>query len=512
MSNWNQTHQPCPCGESSDAYAVDAAGHGKCFSCGKDFWPESKQLDTEFTYQYITRRNITAETHQRFNVRARVSPDGVPTYVEYPHRNGGVKIKNLDPNAADRDRYRTTGDFTHERGWGPEYFPAASSRSITLFEGHDDAMAGWQMLGNYPVYSVQSASSAIRDVKADFEYLDSFERVYIAFDSDKPGQEAAKAVAAIFGYKKAYHVKLDPLKDATEYLEQKREKEFRNVWHNAARFTPEGVVNSLSAIKDIFAKAQKKQGVSTGFPTIDFMLRGGLQMGRAYLVSGLTGIGKTEFLRAIEYNVLKQNKDAVLGILHFEEDVNETIQRLAGYEIKQPCHLQDAPVPDDKVLTVYEELVGDVERVTYVRHFGSEDPDVILSKIRFLVAGCGCQYVFLDNITILGTGRVQDDERKELDYLSTQLEMLVKELQFCLVYISHENEQEGTRGSQNINKVCDVWINIKRDVKAENEYTRNVQTMTFFKNRQAGRTGPAGRYHYDDSTSVLSEISDDLPT
>lgn len=465
----------------------------------------------EFTYQYISRRRISAETHERFNVRARIASDGAPIAVEYPHRNGGVKLKNLKP-LSDKDKYRTFGDFTNERGWGPEYFPAASSRSITLYEGHDDAMAGYQMLGNYPVYSVQSASSAVRDVKADFEYLDSFERIYIAFDSDKPGQDAASAVAAIFGYRKAYHVKLDPLKDATEYLEQNREKEFRNVWHNAARFAPEGVVNSLSAIKEIFAKAGKEKAVPTGFPSIDFMLRGGLQMGRAYLVSGLTGIGKTEFLRAIEYKLIKENPEAVLGILHFEEDVPETIQRCVGYELRQPCHLADQPVPGDKVLSVYEKLVGDVERVTYVRHFGSEDPDVILGKIRFLVAACGARYVFLDNITVLGTGRVQDDERKELDYLSTQLEMLVKELQFCLVYISHENEQEGTRGSQNINKVCDVWINLKRDLKTDNDYARNLLYATFFKNRQAGRTGPAGRMHYDDATAILSEVSNDLPT
>lgn len=507
--SWKQTHQPCPCGNSSDAYSIDDKDHGHCFSCGKDFFPESENMSSEFTYQYVERRGITKDTHEFFKVRARIDAEGKPFAVDYPHGES-TKIRTLEPTSA-KDKFRTSGDFTAARGWGPAYFPAGSSKAVTLFEGHDDAMAGWQMLGKHPVYSVQSASTAVRDCRADFEYLNSFDKIYIAFDNDEPGQKAAKEVAAIFGYKKVYHVKLAPLKDATDFASTGREKEFRNLWYNAGRFVPEGVVNSLAAIKEIFAQAGRRPGIATPFKTLNSMLRGGLECGRAYLVSGLTGIGKTEFLRAIEYEILKTDKTATLGILHFEEDVDETIRRCVGYELKQPCHFKDDHIPDDKILAVYQEMVGDVERVSYVRHFGSENPDIILAKIRFLVAGCGCKYIFLDNITVLGTGRVQDDERKELDYFSTQLEMLVKELQFCLVYISHENENEGTRGSQNINKVCDVWINIKRDVKTENEFSRNMQYITIFKNRQAGKTGPAGRLYYDDATAVLSEFSGELP-
>jgi twinkle protein len=37
MSEWVQTHLPCPCGQSSDAYSINDKGWGKCFSCGKNF-------------------------------------------------------------------------------------------------------------------------------------------------------------------------------------------------------------------------------------------------------------------------------------------------------------------------------------------------------------------------------------------------------------------------------------------------------------------------------------------
>jgi KaiC/GvpD/RAD55 family RecA-like ATPase len=242
------------------------------------------------------------------------------------------------------------------------------------------------------------------------------------------------------------------------------------------------------------------------------MLGGGLEIHRSYLISGLTGIGKTEFFRAIQDKFYTDRPEDNIGILHFEEPVRETIQRAVGYKLKTPVHLEESHVSDETVLAEWATLSGREDRVHFVKHYGSEDPDVILAKIRFLVAACGCQLVCLDNITVLGTGRVQEDERKELDYLSTQLEMLVKELPFCLLFISHENENEGTRGSANINKVVDVWINLKRDVKAENEYARNILYLSLFKNRQASRTGPAGRGIYDLSTGVLTELTEELPT
>jgi twinkle protein len=465
----------------------------------------------EFTYQYINRRGISAEAHEFFRARVRVNSEGKPTFVEYPHRNGGIKLKSLDENVASKDKYRTLNDFTNERGWGPEYFPAGSAKAITLVEGHDDAMAAWELLGKYPVYSVQSASTAVRDVTADFDYLNSFEKIYIAFDSDKPGQDAAKKVAAVFGYKKTYDVRLAPRKDATEYAEAKEGKVFRNVWHNAARFVPEGVISSFAEVRDVYLNHTKHPRFPTGFPELDQKLGGGLEPGRSVLITGATGIGKSELCRAVSYKLLKELPDAHLGLIYLEDTVPETIDKLMGYAFKTPIGGPDSVVPPEQVLEGYEKLVGDPDRCLILRHFGSEDPDVLLGKIRFLVAGCGVTHLVLDNITVLGTGRKKDDERQELDYLSTQLEMLVKELQFCLIFVCHENAEEGTRGSAGISQVADVWLNIKRNLKEENDILRNIQHWTLFKNRQGGKTGPAGRAYYDDATACLVPYTTELP-
>lgn len=503
---------PCPCGKSSDAYS-EYPDHGYCYGqCGGRYFNHNSEfnmdfpVDENYTYEYVARRGISKGVHEFFGAKAKINGDGKPISIEYPHPSGAKQIKSLLSK-----NFYWVG--TPQAGcFGSDKFPAGSAKAITITEGMDDAMSVTEMMGKYPVVSIRGASSAIADVRADYDFINSFDKIYLCLDNDEPGKKAAQEIASIFGFNKVYHVKNAPYKDATDFAEAGKTAEFRNTWFNADRYLPEGIVSSFARLREIFNNRKKFPRWETPFSKLNYLLGGGFEIHRSYLISGLTGIGKTEFFRACQHKLYKDRPDDNIAILHFEEPIDETIQRAAGYELETPAHLPESHVSDETVLQTFEKLVGREDRVHFVQHYGSEQPDVILNKIRFLVAACGCKFVFLDNITVLGTGRVQDDERKELDYLSTQLEMLVKELPFCLIFISHENEQEGTRGSQNINKVVDVWVNLKRDVENPSDFIQCVMHFLFKKNRQASRTGPAGKAFYNRETGVLSELTEDLPT
>jgi twinkle protein len=235
-----------------------------------------------------------------------------------------------------------------------------------------------------------------------------------------------------------------------------------------------------------------------------------LKRGRSYLLTGLEGIGKTELLHATVAHLCETDGDANIGVLFFEEPPDDTLKKQAGYKLQRDCHTDDSSVTDQEVKNAYREAFKRPDRVHVVEHYGSEDHDILLSKIRFLVAACGCKYVFFDNITLMGAGR-GSNKVDDLDYLSTRLEMLTKELNFVLIFISHENANEETKDCKNISKVADVWINLKRDLKHENDFIRRIIHVTIFKNRQNWKTGPAGRLIYDPETAVLSELTGELP-
>jgi predicted ATP-dependent serine protease len=101
-----------------------------------------------------------------------------------------------------------------------------------------------------------------------------------------------------------------------------------------------------------------------------------------------------------------------------------------------------------------------------------------------------------------------ENERRALDYFSTRLEMMVKELDFALIIVSHVNDDGLTRGSRNISKVADIRIDLKRDLTASDDRLRNTTKLMVSKNRFSGRTGPAGELLFNPYTYTYSEIFD----
>ena len=223
---------------------------------------------------------------------------------------------------------------------------------------------------------------------------------------------------------------------------------------------------------------------------------------------GWTITHNTEVIRAIEYHLVK-NTEHSIGIIHLEEEEKRSVQGLLSYEFNTPCHLPDCNVSVDEQIEKYAELIRKDGRVNYYTHFGSDDPDTILDIIRYLVTVEGCKVVFLDHITMLVTGFKDDDERKKLDYISTRLAMMTRELKFALVMISHVNDQGQTRGSRNISKVADYIIHMERNTEAESFDERNTTKLTIKGNRFAGRSGPAGYLRFDPSTYTIREPSED---
>jgi twinkle protein len=459
----------------------------------------------EYTFEHLPWRGISRDTMSFYNVLTMISPEGKPMEIGYPY-GGATKIRKLE-----KKEFYAKGEFNGPGLFGKDRWPAGCAKTITIVEGEGDVLAFTEMFGKAaPVVSVKNgASGAKKDCSFEREYLNSFSEIVLCFDADDQGQKAATAVAPLFDFNKVRHVKLEGCKDPLEFLETDRRDQFKKVWWNAKRYMPANVKSSFAEFDQIIDDAANVRGVPWPFEKLSY-LTGGIKMGRSYLVSGLEGIGKTEFFHATETHLLRETDDNI-AIIHIEEPIDENLKRKAGYVLKQAAHFDDSPVSKDDVKKAYRDLFKRDDRVHIYNHYGSDDPDAIVDLVRFLVAAVGCRYVFLDNITFIVTGRTGEDERRELDYLSSKLEMLVKELNFALIMISHENDHEQTRGSRNISKVADVWINLKRDIKNHSEFIRSIIEMSLFKGRGCRGTGPAGRLILDPDSHTLKEIVDEIP-
>lgn len=498
-------HIPCPCGVSSDAYCVNTDGDGHCFSCNKHFPNKDRKIEDSF--EYLPTRGITRATMEFYGAATKVRGDkpisiGFPYFVQ-GEEEPAYKVRNLASK-----EFHTTGPMVKANLFGKEKFPINSAKAITITEGEFDAMAVFQMTGSkYPAVSVRSSATAKKDCAAVYDYLNSFDKIYLCLDMDEPGQKATKEIASMFDFNKVYHVKMEK-KDANEYLQAGEEQAFKNAWFAAKRFLPEGISSSKHEFRRILDEQGQRKAFAYPFPTLERMLEG-LAFGETVLFTALEGRGKTEILRAIEYKILKDDPEAKIGVIHLEETQARTIQGFAGYELGQPVHRKGNVVSKYDIHNALDRLLGDDDRLHLYGHFGSDDPDVIINTIRFLVAVCGCKYIFLDHISIVVSGLQEDDERKALDKISTQLAMLANDLEFCLVMVSHVNDQGLTRGSRNISKVAHKWVHLERDIKSPDERLRNTTFLTVNKNRGGHETGPAGKLYFDPGTYILTELEDE---
>ena len=491
-------HIPCPVCPSSNAYCTYADGHGFCYSCTY-FKPKDKDtLEDTYTYEFLGTRGIAKEVFQFFDTKTKIDSTGKPTSIGFPYPNGSYKIRKLDVKG-----FYTQGDIAKAGLFGRNKFAASSNKTVTITEGELDALSIYQVLRS-PVVSVHSAVTAGTDASLDRSWLNSFDKIVLAFDGDEAGREATSKVAKLFDYNKVYVVRFPGglRKDANDYLRAGERDELATLWTNAKRFLPDTIVSSFPEFDKII-REKPKSGVPYPFPTLNFMTYG-IRTGESVLITAQEGVGKTEVMHAIEHNLLVETDDPI-GSIFLEEPKRRHLQAIAGIHLAKPAHLPDSGVTDQAVFQAVQDVVRVDERLHIYSHFGSDDPEVILDTIRFLVSARGCRYILLDHITMVVSGLGGKDERTSLDYLSTRLEMMVKELDFALIIVSHVNDDGFTRGSRNISKIADIRIDLFRNITDPDPVVRRITRLVVSKNRFCGRTGPAGELLFDPATYTLTE-------
>lgn len=512
MSKLIQSRLPCPrtteCG-SSDAYHTWDDGHGYCFSC-QTYFKSDRTPDEPaiFTYEYLPWRGVIKESFAFYDVKTKVAPNGEPIAIGFSYPNGATKFRHLD-----KKDFRWKGDVTPGL-FGMDKFTPGASKYITITEGELDAISLRQALrdGNvsqtqssthdYHVVSVQSASTAVRDCASVRSWLNQYDRILLCFDEDPIGQDAARRVAALFDGNKVFHVRLRPHKDANEFLQVGDPAALRELWWKAKKFMLDTITSTFA---DMRKTLEQPDPPSVSFPWQSWNnALYGLRCGESYLITALEGVGKTEVMHHLEYHLLKET-EANVGSIFLEERSKDHYKALARLELGKAIHLPHQTVDSNAISAAVEKVAKRDERLFVHSNRGSDDPNTILDTIRFLVATCDCHYILLDHIGMACIGLQGENERVALDYLSNRLALMVVELNFCLIFVSHVNDQGETRGSRMIAKVANNRINLFRDV-ANGELTTHV---TVTKNRFGSKTGPLQPLCFNPVTFAYTEKEPD---
>ena len=525
MGEQLKAHLPCPDCGSSDALAQYDWGT-RCFSCGKatrhgkqdevvqKLTKVSTRLSNvhELSYESVKDRGITRDTCLQYGIGVK---DG--SYY-FPYYSGDSLVAFKKRQIADK-KFSTEGDWQKGALFGQQLF-TKGGKYVTITEGEFDAAAAYQMLGSkYPVVSIRNgAGNAVQDIKANYEWLDSFENVVICFDNDDAGRVAAAQVAEIIGTKAKIFKGTKDFKDSCEYLQEGKVADFVNLWWKAERYTPDGIIDG-SGLWELVNQPVERAKVQYPFSGMNDLTYG-IREGELVTITAGSGLGKSQFLREIVFHILN-NSDENIGLMFLEESVKRTAKSIMSLAANKPLHLPDVETNEDELRTAFDSTLG-TGRVFLFDHFGSTAIDNIINRVRFMAKALECRYIFLDHVSIVVSAQENGDERKALDEIMTKLRMIVQETGIALFCVSHlkrpdgKGHEEGAatslsslRGSGSIGQLSDMVIGLERNGQAEDLKERHTTRVRVLKNRFSGLTGPACGLYYDRMTGRMTETFED---
>lgn len=467
-------------------------------------WKERK-LKTPVNKLYGVRSSFDPETGE---VDARFYP------VTKDDVTVGFKKRGLPKNFGGIGNTKATNQL-----FGQSVF-SKGGKYLVITTGEEDALAVAQTLHAVkgeqefwtPVVSITAGDGSIlKQMKANFEYINSFEKVVLMFDQDESGQKHVEEAAKLLNPGKAYIAKL-PLKDASDMVKNRRSGDLKQAFWKADRFSPVDVC-TLGQLWDEFENAGDEEIIELPFEFTELRraMGGGPAMGEVTVIGALTSVGKSTILNNIVYEIAFKSPRKV-GLLYLESSPKEIVQSFLSIHTEKNLALQDRKSMDMKALKYeFKQMIGDDSNIVTVNHNGSfTSVDEMFEKIRWLIKAAGCDCVFLDPLQ----AAVPSNENSVIDEFMDNLLKLAKETGASIFVVSHmkkpaEDDPHGVseynlKGSSSINQIAFNTILLSRDKTNSDPVIKNTTKLTLVKCRRTGETGDAGWLRYTHHNGRLS--------
>ena len=245
-------------------------------------------------------RGIRDDVLQHFLVRNAIDEAGEVISRYYPCTQDGqltgYKVRDVPKDFRSIARTGATCEmfmqFRFSRG----------GKYVLIVEGEEDSLAAFQMLKDYyvnkgsgefevAVVSPTTGAQSVKQIQAQYKFLDSFDQIVLAFDSDKAGQEAQESVIKVLPKGKTKIMKMR-LKDPNEYLKQNKESSFVTDFFAAKTYVPAGVVGSSELYEKLLeGAAVEKVPLPPFMKKLDEMI-GSIELGTIGIFAAGSGAAK----------------------------------------------------------------------------------------------------------------------------------------------------------------------------------------------------------------------------
>ena len=414
--------------------------------------------------------------------------------------------------------------------FGQANFANSLSKTIVLASGEADCLATYQMLSDAlneqcpAVVSGTCGEGAVEQYRAQYEYLNKFDKIVIVPDSDAPGKAALKKAVQALPKDKVYVLEVPEVyKDPNAMLLAGKENDFVTLYFRAKPYVPDGIVGS-GELYQALIESNKVEKISLPpfLHGLQEMLNGGFTLESINNIAAGSGLGKSTYVNELVYYWIF-NAPYKVGIVSMELSQGQYASALFSRHIGKKIANMDSKELDEylnseEAKSKSEELFKNEDGADrfYIIEDRSSKLEVLQDLIQELIIGCGCKIIIVDPIQDLFSGCSL--EQQEL-HMSWQ-KIMVKTFNVCIINVNHTRKAANTKdagstgnmiseediiGSSTIYKSATTNILLTRNKLAESELIRNRTNVYLSKNRNNGVTGPCPSIYYDNLTHTLHD-------
>lgn len=519
----------------------DITGDDVSFELKEDY---ENRMGSEFNEDVHTRikentgvdskgyRGIRTDISKWFGVRYEYSQEtGDVAKTLYPCTIGG-ELTGYKVRAHPKDFTNPYG----ETGKGCDLFGQfrfkTFNHTLLICSGEHDQLAAFQMLKDaqknkqYDPVAVVSPTigegGAYKQAQAQYEWINQFKKIVVAFDNDKAGEEATKKLVEVLPRGKVFIMKMR-YKDPNDYVLMGKETEFISDFWAAKPYTPDGVKSAADAFDEIAEEVTKERLTLPSYMhKMQTMMGGGILQGRLCNIIALTSVGKSSHVNRMVYHWIF-NSPIVPTVVSLEATAAQYVLELlsihlgknllwnkTGQEILEFLDTEEGQMAKQELC--YKETG---EPRFYIIDERSGDIKSLEQQAEILFTKHDCKLFVIDVLSDVLRG---SSEQYAEDHMNWQKIMVKRGA--TIINVLHTRKLQQTKdgstprvneydalGSGSFVQSAAYNIVLHRDKLAECNIEKNTTEVELAKCR-GGKTGPAGKWYYDFSTAQCYDLDD----
>ena len=394
------------------------------------------------------------------------------------------------------------------------------NQPLLIVEGEPDCLAAIES-GYKNSVSVPLGANNYGWIEQNWEFLEQFNSIILAFDNDEAGIKAQKEVIYRLGTWRTGVVDIPStvefndhsvtVKDINELLYYKGKEAVLDAIVNAKDSPVQSVVD-FSTIEDV--DIDKMPGIYTGFKEVDKVI-GKIFYSMITIVSGLPSSGKSSFLNQIIGNVIDSGERVwifsnemnsnilsnwlTLGLAG-RGNINEYISTYTGAPYyKTPAEIKE------KIRRFYD------GQLYIYKDDAPNDEDSLFVSMEECVRKFGIRTLIIDNLMCIALNNASNDKYDAQTVFFNRLIKFAKKFNVAIIIVCHpkklpagvrEVDMYDISGSSNIINHAHLSFALRRISKKEKEdpkcpYNRHDVLLSIIKDRVQGRNGVEIPFYYD---------------